>query len=336
MNEPFDLISVGINTVDVLVRLPERVLHEDKQYVQDLIIQGGSPTGSAAAAVARFGYRAATVMRLGHNVVSAISLEELRSSRICEDLVVRDDTSRPAIALVEIDPATGGRTVFIQMDNYGYLRPEDIPADDIRAGRVLLVDSYDLDATEVALRAARGTKCRTVLDFESGDADRLRALLALGSDAILPLACGSALTGREAPEEVVRALADLTEGQTIVTDGRAGSWAWVRAGGTVLHQGSFPVSAIDTTGCGDAYHAGYVIGLLEGWPLPLRMEFAALLASRVATRVGGRSALPFREDAASLIRPEVSRELRAVLEKPAPAERAARRPAAGKHGRPER
>jgi len=307
--ETFDLIAVGLNAVDVLVRLPLGIKRDDKQFVDDLLIQGGAPMGSSSAAVARMGYRTAFVARLGENTLSLISLEQYRHSGVSTELVVRDRDSRPAIALVEIDPVTSARTVFIQMEKYGYLQPGDIPTGDISRAGVLLVDSYDLDATEVALEAAKGTACRTVLDFESGDRERLIRLLSLGTDPILPLAAAQNLTGRDEAEETVRALADLSPGQVVITDGINGSWAWDRALEQSHHQPAFKVEAKDSTGCGDAFHAGYTIGLLEGWDLALRMEFGSLLASRVATEVGGRTALPFRTEVEGLIQPEISPQL---------------------------
>jgi len=280
----FDLIALGLNAVDVLVRLPEHVKRGDKQMVSDLIIQGGTPAGSGACAVARFGYDVAFVARIGENTLAAINIEDFHKNRVRTDLFIRDEDSRPAIALVEIDPATAGRTVFIQMDHYGYLRPGDIPVAAIRTARALLVDSYDLDATEAALRAAAGTDCRSILDFESGDPERNKALLALGTDPILPLTWARSLTGEDKPEEVVRGLGRMTPGHAVTTDGLNGSWAWDRVRRAVRHQPAFLVESVDSTGCGDAYHAGYAIGLLEGWSLALRMEFGALLAARVATR----------------------------------------------------
>ena len=307
----YDLIALGLNAVDVLVRLPESVLHDDKQFVDDLMIQGGAPVGSGCCGVARFGFRVAMVARLGSNTLSAICLEEFRSSGVDVRLIVRDEASRPAIALVEIDPRTAARTVFIQMDNYGYLRPDDIPRAEIAQARALLVDSYDLDATEAALEAAAGTGCRSILDFESGDQGRLKKLLGMGTDAILPLAAARSLTGMREPGDVLRALGDLCPGQVVVTDGVHGSWALDRDAGGIIHQPAFVVGPVDTTGCGDAFHAGYIVGLLEGWPLGLRMELGSLLASCVAGRVGGRTALPWRKDA--LIRDDISTKLHQLL-----------------------
>jgi sulfofructose kinase len=311
---PYDLISVGLNAVDVLVRLPAEIQHDGKQFVDDLIIQGGAPVGSGSCGVARLGFKVGVVVRLGQNTLSSVSLEDFRANGIDLGLVVRDEDSRPAIALVEIDHRTAARTVFIQMDNYGYLQPQDIPAAEIAQARVLLVDSYDLDATEKALAAAKGTPCRSILDFESGPREHLLKLLEMGTDPILPLEAARHLTGRREPLEVIRALSDLCPGQVVITDGIHGSWAWDRDASAVVHQPAFVVHPVDTTGCGDAYHAGYIVGLLEGWPLNIRMEFGSLLASRVAGSVGGRTALPWRKDAPGLIRDDLSQSLKDKLQ----------------------
>jgi sugar/nucleoside kinase (ribokinase family) len=129
----------------------------------------------------------------------------------------------------------------------------------------------------------------------------------MGTDPILPLAAARGLTGMSEPGDVLRALGDLCPGQVLVTDGIQGSWALDRESGGIIHQPAFVVDAVDTTGCGDAFHAGYIVGVLEGWSLALRMEFGSLLASRVAGRVGGRTALPSQKN--DLIRSDISSNL---------------------------
>ena len=294
-----DVIAVGLNAVDVLVRLPQTVIPDTKHIVKELMIQGGAPMGTGSSAVAMLGYPTAFVGRVGRNTLSEISLDQFKHYGVSVELIVRDEASRPAVALVEIDPRTAARTVFVNLDDYGFLRREDIPVEAIRSAKVLMVDSYDLNATEWALKAAQGSGCRTMLDFESGDTERMRGLLPLGTDIILPLECARQLSGKESPEDALNELSKITHGQLITTDGARGSWGL--KDGTVIHQPALPIAwKIDSTGCGDAYHAGYVAGLLEGWPLEERMEFGTWLASQVIGKVGGRSALPNRTDLASM------------------------------------
>ncbi len=310
----YDVVAVGLNAVDLLVRLPENVTHDAKHMVKELLIQGGAPMGTGSAAIAMLGYPTAFVARLGQNMISEISIDQMKKYGVSVDLIVRDEASRPALALVEIDPRTAARTVFVNLDEYGFLQQEDIPVKIIRSAKVLMVDSYDLNATEWALKAAQGSGCRTMIDFEAGDNKRMRRLLALGTDIILPLECGRQLSGEKSPQKVLSELAKITQGQLVVTDGVNGSWAWGED--VVLHQPALKIAEkIDSTGCGDAYHAGYVIGLLEGWPLEIRMEFGTWLASQVIGKVGGRTALPKRKDLDSMKFPELSDTLRHLLKK---------------------
>src|SRR5665213_3423806 len=95
-----DLIALGLNAVDVLIRLPFQIRKDDKQMVSDLVIQGGAPTASGACGVARLGYNVAYVARVGSNTLSATCTEEFRKSGVSTDLFVHDEGSQPALALV--------------------------------------------------------------------------------------------------------------------------------------------------------------------------------------------------------------------------------------------
>ena len=51
---------------------------------------------------------------------------------------------------------------------------------------------------------------------------------------------------------------------------------------------AFQVSVVDTTGAGDLFHAGYIYGLLKGWPLEQRLRFACAAAALNCTARGAR------------------------------------------------
>ena len=66
---------------------------------------------------------------------------------------------------------------------------------------------------------------------------------------------------------------------------------------TLIERPAHPVEAVDTTGCGDLFHAGLVEGVLEGWTWARTFDFAAWAAAQAATRLGGRAGIPARSDA---------------------------------------
>jgi hypothetical protein len=53
-----------------------------------------------------------------------------------------------------------------------------------------------------------------------------------------------------------------------------------------------PVEALDPTGAGDVFGAGFVTGTLAGWPLARRLAFANLVAALSVQHFGGSLSAP--------------------------------------------
>ena len=299
--ESYDVVVLGLNVVDVLTEVPAVVTPDTKHEVEKILVQGGGPASTASCQIASLGWRTAFVARHGRNIISAISEAEFARCGVLPDLFLRDDPgAQPAVAIVEVDHARQQRTVFFSSSGSPAITPSEVPVGAIRNARALMVavlSDGEAAAARAALLAAQGTPCRSVLDLEAGDPAALREILSLGTDAILPLAAARELTGASTPDGALRGLAQWTRAQLLVTDGANGSWALdteKNPAGEILHQPAFRVAVVDTTGCGDCYHAAYLSALLCGWPLPLRMEFASWTAAYVAEALGGRTNLPTR------------------------------------------
>ncbi|MCE0483973.1 MAG: PfkB family carbohydrate kinase [Methylacidiphilales bacterium] len=311
MNASFDVITTGLVIVDVLVRLPGEVHRGEKHEVADLLVTGGAPAGNAACVLGSLGWKTGYVARLGDDTISRIARAELTRCGVSDQLIISDPEASAGVAVVEIDPASGERTVFYNLSRYHFLRKDDIPPEKIKSARLVLADGYETEAALAMLEIARAAGVPSVLDLEAGDPSVLRRLLELGTHAILPLAAACRLTDKKEPGDALRALASWTKAQLAVTDGPRGAWAL--DGGNVIHQPIFPVKTVDTTGCGDAFHGAYASALLDGWALPLRLEFAAFIASRVAAKMGGRTELPTRESLRHENLSALSPELRSKL-----------------------
>lgn len=287
---PFDVIACGINVVDNMVVLPEHVRKNEKHAVAQLLIQGGGPGANQACGLAALGWRTAMLTKHGDNMISRLAEAEFARSGVALDLIVREPQARPAVAVVEVDPRTGERTVFYNLDHYGWLRADEVPVDAVRAARLVITDGYEAAAALRLLTLARAANIPGVLDIETGELAQVRPLYAAASHVIISLEGGQQTTDQREPGRVLAALALWTDAQLVVTDGVNGAWAL--RDGHVLHQPAFPVTAIDSTGCGDSFHAAYASALLDGFALPERLEFAAWCAARVAQALGARTQLP--------------------------------------------
>jgi sulfofructose kinase len=59
---------------------------------------------------------------------------------------------------------------------------------------------------------------------------------------------------------------------------------------------------VDTTGAGDIFHAGFIYGLLQDWPLDRQLDFACAAAALNCMAVGARGGIQTLEAIEALMR----------------------------------
>ena len=92
------------------------------------------------------------------------------------------------------------------------------------------------------------------------------------------------MTGFDDPLDGAAMIRTLGVGCVIVTRGADGSL--IAGGDEPIELPAFDVAIVDTTGCGDAYTAGFIVGTLGGWDLRLRGLFGSACASLVGQGLG--------------------------------------------------
>lgn len=86
-----------------------------------------------------------------------------------------------------------------------------------------------------------------------------------------------ALTGK-APEEALQEISEMCD-LAVVKVGKEGSF--IQKGSEKIKVSGIPAKAIDTTGAGDSYAAGFLYGLTRGFPLEKCGTVASLVAGKV-------------------------------------------------------
>ncbi|WP_329131859.1 PfkB family carbohydrate kinase [Streptomyces sp. NBC_01476] len=93
------------------------------------------------------------------------------------------------------------------------------------------------------------------------------------------------------PREACRKLAEHVP-LAVVTLGAQGACAVDSAHGEIAEVPALLVEAMDPTGAGDVFVAGFVTGSLAGWPLADRLAFASLCAALSVQEFGGSLSAP--------------------------------------------
>jgi ribokinase len=158
---------------------------------------------------------------------------------------------------------------------------------------VFHTDGVFKEASIAAAAAAREAEIPVVVDAGSLREGMLD--LAHESDYFLASEPFSkALMGKEAPREACYRLADLGPRVTAVTLGARGYVAL--AEGELIERAAYGVDAVDTTGCGDVFHGGFIYGVLHNWSAERSLDLGAWTAAQASLKLGGREGIPLQED----------------------------------------
>ncbi len=224
--------------------------------------------------------------------MSQIAKAELNRLGVKNDLFVEKEEAIPAIAVVQIDKQ-GERTVMYSMKGYTPFNPEDVDESIFEDCKLLLVDGYDTEINLHLLKLAQKYHVPSVLDMEIAELDIMQEMVNLTSYAILPLEGAKNLCGKENIKECLQTITSQTNAQIIITDGINGSFAMYKD--KIIHQKAYKVNVVDTTGCGDAFHAAFASALIQGMDVPACMQYGSLFAAQIAKEFGGRTKFPTRE-----------------------------------------
>ena len=284
-----DVYGLGQCCLDLLVRTERYPPPDVKCEVFDLTRQGGGPVATALVALSRWGARCAIAGVVGNDPIG----DEIRASMVSENVDAHNVLVRPdcesQLAFVIAEPGTGRRTIFWRQPTGEPPSPEEVIVERLLGARVFHTDGLFPEASIAAARVARNAGIEI-----SVDAGSLRdGMIELASLADHFLASGTfaqAYAPGASAIDVCHRLAELGPRVVGVTQGERG-YAAV-ADGIEIERPAYSVDAVDTTGCGDVFHAGYLFGLLNGWEVAQRFDFAAWAASRVATELGGRTGIP--------------------------------------------
>jgi sulfofructose kinase len=264
---------------------------DDKIEAIETSIQGGGPVPTAICAASRLGAKTAFVGLIGSDRDGEFVKSELDSFDVdASALITRGDcvTSK---AFIWADVTVGTRNVVLDRKRTGTLSADDIPDDLFRKTKLLHLDGRDIDANLKAAKIVR--ECGGEVSLDVGSLrESVTLLLERVDHFVVSSTFAFAHCGSDDPNRCLDVFREYHFKSCVVTCGTDGAYGWEN-GAPVNYQTAFRAEqVIDTTGAGDVYHGAYLFGLIEGWDLKRRMEFASAAAALKCRRIGGRQGIP--------------------------------------------
>ncbi len=296
---PFDVLGLGEIAVDNLCVVPRFPGRDDKVRMASHSQQGGGQIATAMVACQRLGLRAKYLGMVGDDELGRWSVAELEREGVDASDVRFSPDGQTQVAFILIEQDSGARTVVWRRDDRTVLRPHQLRAEELGQARAFHVDATGLAGGLEPLRWAREAGALTSIDIDHL-LPQTEVALRLVDLCVVPEAFPALLTGEVDLERGMLALQRLNPDAVVcVTLGDQGCAAL--EDGRVVREPAFPVRAVDTTACGDVFHAAFLYAALKGMALRPAMRFANAAAALQTREVGGRPAIPTLAEVEALL-----------------------------------
>jgi sugar/nucleoside kinase (ribokinase family) len=291
------IVGVGRPTLDRLVAVPRAPVFDAGMTVRSFGTSGGGQVATALVAVARLGWEAALIARVGEDEAGAEIIHGLAADGVETGLIQVAPQTRSATSIILVDPSAS-RSI---LHDPGEGTDPDFTGEAAAAvgdAAGLMLERHSPPSLAAA-RLARQRGVPVMLDA-GGHTTTPAQFEELARLSTVVIASAYHAEGRELdPEGAARELTDLGAEIGVVTLGDQGAVGI--AAGRVHREPAYPVEAVDTTGAGDVYHGAFFVAYLEGQALPQAMRFAAIVAALKCRRPGGRAGIPTRAEVEAIL-----------------------------------
>ena len=299
MPQMVDVVGVGLNATDTIIRLPRFPEFNSKVEILSVDVQPGGQVASAMVACQRWAMKTRYVGKVGDDEAGRMQRTAFEREGVEAEVIVERGASSQ-VAYILVDEDSGERTILWKRDAAIALRPEDLRTEWITQARALLVDGHDTAAAATAAKWARLAGIPVTADLDS---------VYPGVEALLPNV-DYMIGARQFPERVTGE-SDLRNSLPLLvqkykcklaaaTLGSDGVLAW--DGQEFTYAAGFEVNVRDTTGAGDIFHGAFLYGMFRGWGMARVLEFCCAAAAMNCMAAGARGKIGKIEEIEELMR----------------------------------
>ena len=286
-------IAMGVHVADVLARPIEEIPEgQGGQLVEEIRITPAGSAGGTAVTLAKLGAEVQSAGAIGTDALGEVLVSLLRGFGVDTSLLVRRDDVQTSASVLPIR-ANGDRPAFHVVGANGTYDSADAPWDAIASATHLHVGGPEFMGGEEAAKIlsharkkgvvtsadilAPGEQAAQIVDWIAPAFEHLDYLLP-NDDQVF------GLSGEDDLEAGCRALLERGVGCVAATRGADGALIVDSDGSQAVP--AFEIDVVDTTGCGDAFSAGFLRGLSLGRSRADAANLGCAAAALVAQGLG--------------------------------------------------
>ena len=290
-----DVVCLGIIVADVMGKTVERMPEPGKlEIFEQMELHPGGCAVNTAIGLHKLGIKARVMGKVGKDVFAEFILEKLKGCGVDTSGIKYAEKKSTSFTFAAINKR-GERAFFHYTGANEELRFEDVDFGLIEGCKIFHVAGFYLmpqfDGEPVARVLQEAKKYRVTITLDTAWNSKVKNWQELIEpsrpyvDVILPaIEEARMFSKREKPADIASYL--LSRGVKIVAIKMGGQGCYVKDGEQEFYLPAYPVEAVDTSGAGDAFVAGFLTGMIKGWSLRRTAEFANAVGALCVQDIG--------------------------------------------------
>lgn len=289
------IVSIGVHILDVLGRYVSEIPSgQGIALIDEIRITAAGTSAGTSVDLAKLGCEVTAVGAVGNDEMGSILIGILDRYGIQTKYIVRKDGVQTSGTMLPIRP-NGERPALHVMGSNAHLTFEDMPkdaiaeADFVHIGGFYLMPKFDGEDSVKTLQLAKRAGAITTMDILGVRQDRMAEKILPSMpylDFFMPnLEEAEMITGMQDPVQNCEFFIKAGAKHVVLKMGARGSLI-VGADGSRVRMPAFQVNVVDTTGCGDAWSAGFIAGLARNMSLEESARLGSACGSLVASGLG--------------------------------------------------
>jgi sulfofructose kinase len=290
MND-IDVLVIGRSCLDYIAVVNQFPGENQKLPLEFRLTEGGGQGGTSSCCIARLGGRVAYVGKLGDDNEGRFCLKRLKDFGVTTEFIELVSNGKTPVAYVFISKGSGARSIIYERNTLSKIKIDATLKNLVTKTGVVLLDP-EVTYLGGQLKKIAGSRINVIYDGERWR-EGIENIMNT-ADYFIPssefLSADELQFHDLAFNQRIIKLNNMVAGNLIITHGEKGAYYIIDD--TIYHVAVPEVSAVDTVGAGDNFHAAFALALAKGFDLHHSVKFSVAVASLSCRKYGGRNGVP--------------------------------------------
>lgn len=273
------VICIGNVTYDITMLVDDFPTENNKYRTREKIENGGGSAANACYLLGKWNVKPYFAGVIGRDEFGQKIIKEFKDSNV-NTKYLKALEEKTSLSFILSNKKNASRTIISYKNNRNKLGKIKEKFD------VILLDGEEYEASLDLIN--NNSDAITIIDA-GRCTDKVVGLAKKCKYLVCSKNFAYSLTEIDNYELMYEKLEHIFKNIVVVTLGKEGTL--VRIDGEIIVVPSINVDAVDETGAGDAFHAGFVYGLLQNWDLLKIVEFSNKAGAYATTKMGTKNSL---------------------------------------------